>query len=152
MKTIILTVGIPGSGKSTWVKSVFDLTDTSVFRISADAVRNLLYGDEKIQGNGKRVFDVVYELFDYAIKNSNIKTILIDNTNTSFKARNSFYSRINVSDYNIFLKVFGDHDLAKERNISRDRVVPTDVLDRMVSNFEDITSEEIKMGIKKLDI
>lgn len=152
MKTIILTVGIPGSGKSTWVKSVFDLTDTSVFRISADAVRNLLYGDEKIQGNGKRVFDVVYELFDFAIENSEIKTILIDNTNTSFKARNSFYSRIDVSEHNIFLKIFNNHELAKERNAKRERVVPEDVLDRMISNFQGLTLEEEKMGIKTLDI
>jgi len=146
-KKIILLVGIPGSGKSTYFKNHFGYDKPDVAYINADSVRLKLYGDENIQGNGKQVFDIIYGNFLNALINDAISTIVVDNTNISFKSRQKFYELIEnncTMNTAIELIFFENFELAKERNTNRDRVVPDEVMDRMISNFQGPTVWELK--------
>jgi len=142
-KTIILLIGIPGSGKTTYFMNHLkpeDALDCSVAYINADRIRAKMYGDENIQGDGKLVFEEVFFNFKEALENKEIKTIVVDNTNVSFKARKSFYQLIKENykddDYKIELVIFDNFQLAVQRNLHRKRVVPYDVMKRMIDNFE----------------
>lgn len=59
---VYVLVGCPACGKSTFAKN-FD-NDTVV--ISSDAIREELYGNEAIQGNGKEVFGLQLQLLKAA--------------------------------------------------------------------------------------
>ena len=75
--SIIIVVGIPGSGKSTWVQKQLSSLTNSYVIINADSVRKELYGDESIQGNPKMVFQILHDRFRRALLNNKIKTIFI---------------------------------------------------------------------------
>lgn len=144
MKNIYLTCGIPGSGKTTYIQQNFNLESPSVMRISADSIRHMLHADENIQGIGKKVFGIVYSMFEYALTNSEINDIIIDNTNVDYKTRKKFYdiiSRLGM-ECNITLLMFTNFDIAYQRNKNRERVVPDHVLDRMKDKFELYNEEE----------
>jgi len=156
MKRIILLVGIPGAGKSTYVKQLTNTPEVTAY-INADSVRKQLYGDENIQGNGKEVFDVVYQNFINDLKDHTIQRIIIDNTNISFKTRKNYYQLIKehypYEDYKIDLIFFTNFEKAIERNKSRKRVVPDEVMERMISNFEGPNEwEKYNCYIKKIEI
>lgn len=138
MKNIFIMVGIPGSGKSTWVKEQYLKLDDGFMVLNADGIRSELYGDESIQGNPKVVFQILHDRLRKALLNDKIKTIFIDNTSVDSKSRSQIFRIIehNCPECNINIKVFDDFDKSKEWNKSRDRVVPDDVMDRMIKKFE----------------
>jgi predicted kinase len=148
MKRIIFTVGAAGAGKSTWVKNNFNLVDSSIIRINADAIRYMLYGDENIQGNGKDIFYIVYTLFEQALHTPSIETIIVDNTNINYQVRKMFYKMIDFSKCDVFLKIFSDHVQAIHQNKNRERVVPDEVVMRMINRFEGLCPEESNLGVK----
>lgn len=158
MRQILITVGTAGSGKSSWIKEHYDLTDNSVFRINADAIRYMLYGDENTQGSGNRVFKLVYLMFEEALKMEHVDTIIIDNTNLTYNIRNNFYRIIKstFADYSkhvsIKLVTFYDHEKALIQNANRERTVPEDVMYRMIRSFEPINEIETRMGVKEINI
>jgi predicted kinase len=147
MKTIVLTCGIAGSGKSTWVKENYALTCPSVCRINADAIRYMLYGNEDIQGSGKRVFELVFVIYREALANPKVDTIIIDNTNINSKTRMQYYSIAKEYDQTTLFKLvfFPDHQRACKQNDARDRTVPADVMRRMIMNYEETTVDEFSV-------
>ena len=154
MKKIIMPVGIPGSGKTTYIKNNFNLTDKSVMRISADSIRYMLYGDENVQGNPIMVFNIVYNLFRLVIQDRTIETIIIDNTNINYNTRKNYYDILKEYSvpYKITLIEFTDHVKAFIRNDARERTVPEDVMVKMQSKYSGLTKEEKEMGIDSIEI
>jgi predicted kinase len=150
MKKVIITVGIPGSGKSTWVKEDLTQRNNSYIILNADSIRKELYGNEGIQGNGGTVFQILNDRIRKALINKKIKTIYIDNTSTTKKARKSLFDSIekNCPDCEVLIKVFNDFELAKKQNQMRDRVVPDDVMERMIKQFEIPSVDESTLNIK----
>lgn len=73
--TVSMMIGIPGSGKSTFAKTL------SGVYICPDEVRKELYGDISVQGNSKEVFDIVEKRIKEAIQNGN--DVIYDATNTT---------------------------------------------------------------------
>ena len=139
MKEVLMLVGIPGSGKSTWVKNHIDPDVLKkAAHISADSIRKEFYGDENIQGNGQRVFEAVFQRFETALNNPHVETIIIDNTSVAYKTRKDYYKIIKDSgvECKIKLVVFNNFEQAKKWNKERSRVVPDDVMDRMISRFQ----------------
>lgn len=150
MKTIYIMVGIPGSGKSTWVKEQFLKLDEGFMVLNADTIRAELYGDESIQGNPKMVFQILHDRFRRALLNNKIKTIFIDNTSVDKKSRAQIFRLIenNCPECNINIKVFDDFEKAKEWNKGRDRIVPDEVMDRMIDKFEYPNQNETILNFK----
>ena len=107
MKTVTILCGIPGSGKSTWVQKDLVNQEGSFVVLNADSIRNELYGDERIQGNGRTVFQILYDRFRRALVNEKMPAIYIDNTSTTKKSRKEIFSLIEkyCPECNINIKV-----------------------------------------------
>ena len=55
---LIILVGIPGSGKTTYANNYMVLNSNTI-HLSSDAIRKELYGDENIQGDPAEVFSLM---------------------------------------------------------------------------------------------
>ena len=66
MRKIILIGGDLASGKSTYAEMLREINPTFQ-RVCPDLIRKAFYGDENIQGDGKRVFETAYhDIKEYA--------------------------------------------------------------------------------------
>lgn len=134
-KKLIIMVGIPGSGKT--VKSLEILNclgkDTTI-RVSTDEIRGELYGDPSIQGKTKDVVALAHSRIRDGLNSH--KNVIVDSTNLTIKNRKT------ILDYNwdgyekIAYIMTTSIEEAKRRNSQRDRVVPDEVIDRMISRFQ----------------
>lgn len=131
---LILTIGIPGSGKSTWVEEYHRNYPRSIV-ISTDVIRKELTGvtgcnpaqnsmmHEEARRRVKAILeDPQYYTADYPLG----PTIVVDSTNCD-PAEWVAYKRLGASIY--IAKIFPvAPEEAMKRQIARGRVVPMDVL------------------------
>ena len=122
---IVVLVGLPGSGKSTYLERL------GVGGLSSDAIRFWLADDQTIQTIHDRVFQTMRYLLRQRISLGRPVTY-IDATNLSVEER-SPYIGIGKSYGCEMEAVFFDIPLAvcRERNAKRHRVVPDDALEKM---------------------
>lgn len=140
MATITMLIGLPGSGKTTFAKSVENEGNSKPCKIhvvSSDTMREKLYGSEEIQGDPNEVFECVHkEIMDSLDK---YDEVIFDATNLNRKYRIAFIEKVKHEkpETNIcaYLFVVPFHVLY-ERNQNRDRKVPLDILWRMVKTFD----------------
>lgn len=139
MNVLIVLCGLPGSGKSTYAKYV---TESGHFEcVSTDQIRKELYGDENIQGNGKKVFNTAFKtLRTYGLFH---KHCVFDATNLTPKARKRIMKECR-SYYNLIVCKYIDTplDVCLHRNSQRERVVPKEVILRMYKSFVMPNKEE----------
>lgn len=125
--TVSMMIGIPGSGKSTFAKTL------SGVYICPDEVRKELYGDISVQGNSKEVFSIVEKRIKDALQNGD--DVIYDATNTTPYRKETIkefhsYGATRVNGY----FVDTPFEVCCERNRKRkDRSepVPKDVMERM---------------------
>jgi len=140
---VILAIGLPGSGKSSWFKR------HNIAPLSSDVVRMLLFDDAQEQ----RFQDLVF---------SNLRSMLkarliarrplnyVDATNLTPHERHSWIKLAKDYGYEV-QAVFFDVpvEVCLERNQRRDRVVDEDVLRRMAAKLKPPTFEE---GFSKVTV
>lgn len=131
--TLIILVGIPGSGKTTYadeyVKSHYN-TD----HLSSDLIRAELYGDESTQGDPAEVFSLMQKRAVDALNDG--KNVVYDATNITRKDRACI---INVCPK--FAKIechiiWEPIDVCIERDSMRNRTVGKAVIDKMLKRFQ----------------
>lgn len=119
MKTIFITIGIPGCGKTTWIKN--KIKEIGGVHISRDEIRFSLLNenddsfDKEIEAYEKFI-NTIQESIDNIIDNN----IFIDATHLNEDSRNKLLSRINTRDNNvIFVNFDVPLEIALERNEKR---------------------------------
>ena len=130
---LILLVGIPGSGKTTYARSYIEQLPRAV-HLSSDAIRKELYGDENILGNPREVFSLMQKRAIEALNDG--KDVAYDATNITRKDRTGI---INACPE--FAKIechiiWAPIEECIKRDASRERTVGKEVIDRMLKRFQ----------------
>lgn len=150
-KRIIMLVGVPASGKSTWIEKEFQ-GECSI--ISTDNIIQDLADDD-----GKTYNDVfqkyikvaeamMWKEFDSVVSNG-CYPIVIDRTNMTVKSRGKFFERLKNfhrnHGYEIEAVIFNTPDETewnRRLNSRVDKTIPQNVLHSMVASYQEPTVSE----------
>ena len=131
--TLVLLVGIPGSGKTTYAKNYIEQTP-NIIHLSSDAIRKELYGDENIQGNPADVFSLMQTRAVEALNNG--IHVVYDATNITRKDRASIIDicpKFAQIECHI---IWAPIETCIERDANRERTVGKAVINRMLKKFQ----------------
>ena len=133
---IVVLVGLPGSGKSTYLDRL------GVTALSSDAVRGLLADDVTDQSIHREVFATLRYLLRRRLALTRPVTYL-DATHLTLRDRRPYIRMGRLYDCSVEAIFFDvPLDVCRERNRGRVRVVPEDVLERMAAKLVPPTVEE----------
>ena len=136
---LIVLGGLPASGKSTYAEM---LVESGIFqRVCPDLIRKAFYGNESIQGDGKRVFETAFhDMKEYGCLSENV---VFDATNINADRRKALVKEMRPYFDIIIFKWFSTPiDICVHRNMKRERQVPQEVIKKMWWNFEVPTKDE----------
>lgn len=135
----IMLVGCPGSGKSTWAQKFSEkklLKGESVYIVSSDEIREELWGDERIQREPTKVFELAHQRIIEAM-GAGYDYVIFDATNIKRKNRIAIMSKIKKFNDECRCVVFAEpYEELCRRNKMRSRHVPEEVIWRMITQFE----------------
>lgn len=132
---LILLIGLPGSGKSTWAAR-FRADNPRYLLVSTDALRAEIYGDEAIQGSWTVLWSVVQQRWRHGlvgIQQGSLQGVIYDATNVRRRYRRQVLRAARESGFAPLLAYWFDVplDVCLARNRLRSRQVPEEVLHRM---------------------
>ena len=141
--TLYITVGLPGSGKSTYVKNF--IKDKEIEYLSSDSLRAVYGKSEEDQTVTPLVFGHIKRKVDEFLKDG--KNVLVDATSVNRKERSDYIKTAKKYGAKIVVIVFKmDRQGLIERNKKRGeqggRVVPDWVIDKMLAKFEEPSYSE----------
>jgi predicted kinase len=140
---VVLAIGLPGSGKSSWFKR-HNLTP-----LSSDVVRSLLFDDVREQ----RYQDLVFSNLRSMLKARLIAkrpTNYVDATNLTPQERQHWIKLAKDYNYEVHAVFFDvPLEVCIDRHQRRDRVVPEDVMRRMAAKLKPPAFEE---GFAKITV
>lgn len=129
MTKFIMMAGLPGSGKSHYIKTLKNMVIHS-----SDSIRKELYGDENIQGKSQEVFGILHKRIKRDLKNG--LNVVYDACNINYKRRKAFLEELNkIECYKECCLIATPYEQCIERNKLRDRQVPEHVINKMYKNF-----------------
>lgn len=130
---LILTVGPPGCGKTTYAQEYINEHNNTIW-ISSDKIREELWGNEAIQGNNNEVFSLMQSRTIEALNNG--MNVVYDCTNMTRKDRSYIISICpkfaKIEAHIIWVPI----EECIERDASRDRTVGKAVIDKMLKRFQ----------------
>lgn len=131
--TLILLVGVPGSGKTTYAKRYIE-RHTNTVHLSSDAIRNELYGDENIQGNPAEVFSLMQKRAVESLNDGH--DVIYDATNMTRKDRACIIGICPKFAKIECCIVWAPIETCIERDADRNRTVGKEVIDKMLKRFQ----------------
>ena len=141
--TLYITVGLPGSGKSTYVKNF--IKDKDIEYLSSDSLRAVYGKSEEDQTVTPLVFGHIKRKVDEFLKDG--KNVLVDATSVNRKERSDYINTAKKYGAKVVAIVFkmdrqGLIDRNKKRGEQGGREVPTFVIDKMLAKFEEPSYSE----------
>ncbi len=141
--TVVLTIGLPGSGKTSWFRR------RAITPLSSDLLRMMLFDDITEQ----RYQDLVFSTLRYLLRARMIARMpwnYVDATNLSPRERRGWIKMAQEFGYEVHAVFFDvPIDVCTERNAKRGRMVPDDVMQRMAGKLRAPTFEE---GFSKITV
>lgn len=133
--TFTMLVGLPGSGKSTYARTLKNAYGDDVTTIiESDSYRERLYGDPAIQGDNNKLFESIHS--DVLEKLSEGTNVIFDATNILRKHRTALVQKLSNNVVKECIIVATSYPRCLERNEKRERKVPKEVVDRMWKSFQ----------------
>lgn len=127
---VVLAIGLPGSGKSSWFKR------HNVVPLSSDMMRSLLFDDVREQ----RFQDLVFSNLRSMLKARLIAkrpTNYVDATNLTPQERQHWIKLAKDYNYEVHAVFFDvPLEVCIDRHQRRDRVVPEDIMRRMAAKMK----------------
>ena len=141
--TLYITVGLPGSGKSTYVKNF--IKDKEIEYLSSDSLRAVYGKSEEDQSVTSIVFGHIKRKVDEFLKDG--KNVLVDATSVNRKERSDYIKTAKKYGARVVAIVFkmdrlGLIERNKKRGEQGGREVPTFVIDKMLAKFEEPSYDE----------
>jgi predicted kinase len=135
-----MLIGLPASGKDTWIKQ-FIKNNTEKFNVySSDDIREELYGDAATQGDSAEVFKIMRERATKSIRRG--ENTIYNATNIKVKDRRAIMNEINkFKDVMCYAIIIGTtYEQCLKNNAKRanngGREVPESIINRMYKSFE----------------
>ena len=152
MGRLIVLVGLPGSGKSSYAeqfKAFDDAISTGVTVIhSSDAIRKELFGDESSQEDNARVFDLMRKRTAEDLRAD--KTVIYDATNITRKGRRSAIACAHPTHDTVECHiVWAEPEECVRRDGLRNRTVGPEVIDKMLRRWQSPWLDE---GFDKIEV
>ena len=140
---IVVLVGLPGSGKSTWLET------RGVHALSSDAIRLLLLDDETSQHANERVFLTLRYLLRQRLALAAPVTY-IDATNLTVEERRAYIAIGRTFGCEMEAILFDvPLEVCRERNALRRRIVPEEAMLRLAAR---LTPPSLDEGFHKVTV
>lgn len=149
-KHLVFLMGIPGSGKSTWVDSLIQaLNYQQVSIISPDLLRQKLFGATEIQGSWHRIWQQAIRETRTALGLG--KLVIYDATNTRCRHRRQTLACFRALGFRQITGIWLDLplEICLRRNQQRDRQVPETVIRKMHQDLQ-LTPPSLADGLNCL--
>ena len=133
MTKFTMMIGVAGSGKSTVAAQIAEKTGAEI--VSSDAIRGEIYGDENCQANPAKVFEIVHQRVQRALREG--RDVIMDATNLSCKRRMAFLKTLRgIPCKKTCVVVIATPEDIEERMKHRERKVPMDVVHKQLCQFQ----------------
>lgn len=144
MNKLIVLSGVPGSGKSYISLLLKEKRKSHLYIVSSDNLRAQVGGSQTNLDNEELVWDMYYELAKvYSLDKEGI--VVLDSTNSKTEFRVDKVVPIKDRFDEVDLVIFKlDKITVMEQNLDRKYPIPSDALERLIDNFEDITDVDKK--------
>lgn len=145
MKKLYVTVGVPGSGKSTWIKNqiwALGLTVISTDEFVEDYAKECgLTYSQVFDDYMPKAIELMLDKVDYA--NRHNLDIIWDQTSTSIKTRaNKIRMLPDYYKIAVVFKVPQTEELQRRLASRPGKVVPWNVVERMIAGWQEPTMQE----------
>lgn len=140
-------VGAPGSGKSTFAARTFPHAVT----VSSDTIREKLYGNAEIQGNwGEIQAEMTRLIQECAIAG---KDVVVDATHYRKQYRDASQELLKEQGYERITAVVVNKslDTCLRQNSSRERKVPTEVIQNMHKSLQESLKNIYNEGFYRIE-
>lgn len=134
--SVLLLIGLPGSGKSTLVKKLL-VECPQMSLISTDAIRGQLFGSQAVQGPWLLIWHEIERQFQQAVATAN--TAIFDATNAQRRHRREVIALARNLGFTHITGIWVDTPvwLCLARNKRRSRQVPEEIILRMHRQLRD---------------
>lgn len=137
MPNILLLVGVPGSGKSTWANEYCADIKNRAVRVNNDELRAMLNGGILYDWRNE---DLIAEILRGIVDNALSEgwNVVIDNLNISHKHFNYWQAYANRKNYGFGVRLFDPGlDKCMERDKLRERTIGETRIRELYKQFED---------------
>lgn len=131
---LIMTKGLPASGKTTWAKE-YQKENPNTVRINKDDLRSMLHNGIWSNGREKTIIDVRNMMVSYFLENGH--DVIVDDTNFNLKHESKLKSLADTYKSEFLIREFTDVPLEEciKRDLQRPNSVGEKVIKKMYNDY-----------------